>query len=227
MPWEQRELLFDRGQIHICWLCGLPYVRKINGSKPAIELCAVPVMRHERYRNSPVYFSDVVVHRESRFETFEDLRGASWAYNERRSHSGYNFVRHHLSQLGEKGGFFGRVVESGSHQASLRMIVGRQIDASAVDSTVLEAEFRRSPALESTIRIVKTIGPSPMPPWVAHKSVPDELRAAIAQVLVEMYVDPDGRRILDLWGISHFVTAEHSSYRPIREMALAAEGVEL
>lgn len=24
MPWEQREILFDRGQIHVCWLCGLP-----------------------------------------------------------------------------------------------------------------------------------------------------------------------------------------------------------
>ena len=227
MPWEQRELLFDKGQIHVCWICGLPYLWKLDAGQPAIDLCAVPVMRHERYQNSPVYFSDVVVRRESRFQTFEELRGAKWAYNERRSHSGYNVVRHHLSQMCEKEGYFGRVIESGSHQASLKMVLDGEIDASAIDSTVLEAELRRIPALESEIRIIKTIGPSPMPPWVVHKSVPAELRVAIAKVLLEMHSNPCGLGILGQWGISHFAAAEHSSYRSIGEMARGAEGVKL
>lgn len=227
VPWKQREFLFDSGQIHVCWICGLPYVWKINAGEPAIELCAVPVMRHERYGNSPVYFSDVVVHRDSRFKSFEDLRGASWVYNERRSHSGYNVVRHYLSQRGEKTGYFGKVIESGAHQASLKMVIDREIDASAIDSTVLEAEMRRMPALETRIRIVRTIGPSPMPPWVVHKSVPVELRGAIAQVLLDMHGDPDGTGILEQWGISHFVAAEHSSYQSIQEMAGEARDVTL
>jgi phosphonate transport system substrate-binding protein len=141
MPWEQREYLFDIGEIQVCWICGLPYVWKVDAGQPAIELCAVPVMLRERYGNAPVYFSDVAVHRDSHFETFDDLRGTSWSYNERRSHSGYNVVRHLLAQIGETGGYFGRVIESGSHQASLRMILDRKIDASAIDSTVLETEF--------------------------------------------------------------------------------------
>ena len=227
LPWEQRERLFDSGHIHLCWLCGLPYVWKMDTHDPAIELCAVPVMRHERYSSQPVYFSDVVVNRDSLFETFEDLRGASWAYNERRSHSGYNVVRHHLSQLGENTGYFGRVIESGAHQSSLRMILNREIDASAIDSTVLEAEMRREPALHTKIRIIDTIGPSPMPPWVVHKNVPAELRGAIARILLGMHEESDGLGILHQWGISHFATASHSSYRTIREMAEQAEGVAL
>jgi phosphonate transport system substrate-binding protein len=227
MPWEQREYLFDIGEIQVCWICGLPYVWKVDAGQPAIELCAVPVMLRERYGNAPVYFSDVAVHRDSHFETFDDLRGTSWSYNERRSHSGYNVVRHLLAQIGETGGYFGRVIESGSHQASLRMILDRKIDASAIDSTVLEAEFRRDSAIESKIRIVKTLGPSPMPPWVVHKNVSDELRSAISKTLLEMHADPNGRCILDGWGISHFTTAEHSDYRPIQDMALNAEGVLL
>jgi ABC-type phosphate/phosphonate transport system substrate-binding protein len=136
-------------------------------------------------------------------------------------------VRHHLSQLGEKTGYFGRVIESGAHQASLKMVLDREIDASAIDSTVLEAELRRIPALETEIRIVKTIGPSPMPPWVVHKSVPAELRGAIANVLLEMHGDPDGHGILEQWGVSHFTAAEHSSYQSIQAMARGAEDVKL
>jgi hypothetical protein len=27
IPWQERERLFDTGEIHILWLCGLPYVQ--------------------------------------------------------------------------------------------------------------------------------------------------------------------------------------------------------
>ncbi|MDB5808687.1 MAG: hypothetical protein JWN94_809 [Betaproteobacteria bacterium] len=227
ISWEEREALFDSGDIHVCWICGLPYVWKSDADCPAIQLIAAPVMRHERYCNSPIYFSDVVVHRDSDIASFADLRGASWTYNERRSHSGYNVVRHHLSMLGETAGYFGKVIESGAHQASLKLIVDRQIDASAIDSTVLEAELRRAPELASEIRIIETLGPSPMPPWVVLKSVPAQLRSAINQALLGMHNDSSGREILDTWGISHFTTVEDAHYDSIRQMASEAQSVRL
>ena len=94
ISWEEREKLLDLGHIHVCWICGLPYAWKADAQDAAIELAAVPVMRGERYGGRPVYFSDVVVHRDSAIASFADLRGASWAYNEPRSHSGHNVVRH-------------------------------------------------------------------------------------------------------------------------------------
>ncbi len=67
----------------------------------AIDLLAAPVMAAERYQGQPVYYSDIVVHHASRFQTFADLRNATWAYNEPHSHSGYHVVRFHLAQTGE------------------------------------------------------------------------------------------------------------------------------
>src|ERR1700687_1923367 len=226
MPWPAREALLDQGRIQLCWICGLPYVWKADAGE-AVELCAVPVMRHKRYANEAVYFSDVVVRRDSRFESFADLRGASWAYNEPRSHSGHNVVRHHLSRIGETAGYFGDIIESGAHQTSLEMIVDGKVDASAIDSTVLEAELRRLPALDSEIRIVETLGPSPMPPWVVHKSVPLELRAALRRVLLEMHEDVQANAILEEWGISHFAPAVDALYDPIRKMSAEERHVTL
>jgi ABC-type phosphate/phosphonate transport system substrate-binding protein len=89
IPWQERERLFDQGAIQVLWLCGLPYVRKAQLNDFAIELLAVPIPLGSRYRAEPIYFSDVVVKRDSRFRVFHDLRGSSWAYNEPFSHSGF------------------------------------------------------------------------------------------------------------------------------------------
>jgi phosphonate transport system substrate-binding protein len=225
--WQECEALLDRGTIHLCWICGLPYAWKMAMREPALEMCAVPVMREERYQKQPVYFSDIVVHRRSRFQSFAELRGAAWAYNEPRSHSGYNVVRHHLAALGEEHGYFGSVVESGAHQRSLAMIVNGEIDASAIDSTVLEAELRRTPALNDEIRIVETLGPSPMPPWVMHRGLAPELKDAIVGALLGMHADPDGSRVLAGWGISHFVRPDRHAYGSLIMMERKAAGVSL
>jgi phosphonate transport system substrate-binding protein len=227
VPWRECEELLDRGKVDLCWICGLPYAWKAATDHPNIELCVVPVMQDERYQKRPVYFSDVVVHRKSGFQSFADLRGAAWAYNEPRSHSGFNVVRHHLATLGERAGYFGSAIESGAHQVSLGMILNREIDASAIDSTVLEAELRRSPRLKDEIRIVETLGPSPMPPWVISKHLDRKLKDAVTDTLLNMHAKPRGSRILGNWGISHFVAPTPGAYEPILSMERAASGVRL
>jgi phosphonate transport system substrate-binding protein len=34
IPWQERERLLDAGQIHVGWICGLPYVRKADQDRP-------------------------------------------------------------------------------------------------------------------------------------------------------------------------------------------------
>lgn len=227
MPWQERERELDAGRIHVCWICGLPYVWKADAADPVVEACVAPVMALGRYAGAAVYFSDIVVRRDSRYRSFTDLRGAAWGYNEPNSHSGFNVVRHHLATLGETRGYFGRAVESGAHQRSLEMITNKHIDAAAVDSTVLEAEIGRMPGLLKQIRVVDTLGPSPMPPWVVHRSLAPRLRADIRNMLLAMHRHPAGAGILAQWGISRFAAVNDAAYNPIRGMARQADGVRL
>src|SRR5262249_51062750 len=91
----------------VCFVCGLPYVRLMRRPEPPVELLAAPVLQGERYAGRPIYFSDVIVNRDSRFRTFADLRGCSWSYNEPSSHSGYGVTCFRLVQLRETNGYFG------------------------------------------------------------------------------------------------------------------------
>ena len=227
IPWQERERLFDEGDIQILWLCGLPYVQKADLRESAPELLAVPVPAGPRYCGKPVYFSDVIVREESPFRSFEELRGAVWAYNEPRSHSGYNVVRAYLSGLGEIRGFFGEVVESGAHALSLRMILASQVDGAAIDSTVLEWAIAKRPEVSEQIRVIATLGPSPIPPWVISRRVSVNLRSALRALLLSMQSDPRGRGILAQANLDRFVEAQDHDYDPIRIMARKAEQVSL
>ena len=227
IPWPERERRLDAGLIHMCWICGLPYVWKADAGESVVETCVAPVMAAARYAGAPVYYSDIVVRRDSRYRSFADLRGTSLAYNEPNSHSGFNILRHHLATLGETGGYFSRAVESGAHQKSLHMIVNAEIDASVVDSTVLEAELAHAPRLHDEIRVIGTLGPSPMPPWVMLKTLAPELRAGLRDALLAMHSDAAGAQILAQWGISRFAAVGDAAYDPIRTMAKRAHGIAL
>ncbi|MFN8449343.1 MAG: M1 family aminopeptidase [Anaerolineae bacterium] len=124
-------------------ICGFYVLRtRPRAAESPIEALAASVLKGERFQNRPIYFSDVIVHRDSRFQSFADLRGCSWAYNEPESQSGYGITRYHLAKLGATSGYFGRVVASGFHQRSIRMVSRREVDASAIDAQVLAVELR-------------------------------------------------------------------------------------
>jgi phosphonate transport system substrate-binding protein len=91
----------------------------------------------KRYGGRPVYFSDVVVRSDSSVQSFADLRGAAWAYNELTSQSGYNITRYTLAIRGETGAYFSRVVLAGSHQRSLVLVLDGSVDAAPEGSALL------------------------------------------------------------------------------------------
>jgi phosphonate transport system substrate-binding protein len=225
-PWQERERLFDAGLIDICWLCGWPYVLKAD-RRADIELLGAPLPAGERYRDRPIYFSDIVVRRDSPFHSFADLHRTRWAYNEPLSHSGYNLVRWHLASLGMPRGFFGSVIESGAHNRSLRMVLDGSVDGAAIDSMVLEWELERRPELAEEIRVVGTLGPSPVPPWAISKKMPAGMRVAIRAELLAMHESEEGKAILARGRLTRFAPASDGDYDAIREMADLAVDVSL
>jgi phosphonate transport system substrate-binding protein len=218
---------FERGEIDAGFICGWPYVEltrcRGDDQEPALELLAAPVLQGAHYGNRPVYFSDVIVHRDSVHQTFLDLRGCSWAFNDRDSQSGYNITRYTLVCLGETRGFFGRVVEAGFHQEAIRMVVSGEVDAAAIDSQVLAVELRDHPKLQNRVRIIDTLGPSTIQPVVVAQRLPRAVKEALRVAFHTMGDDPSIRATLDAGFIARFVPISDATYDDIRAMVAAAE----
>jgi phosphonate transport system substrate-binding protein len=102
-----------------------------------------------------------------------------------------------------------------------------QVDASAIDTTVLDWVLFKQPEVEARIRVIATIGPSPIPPWVVSTRLPEQVRSALRRTLFNMHEDTEGRSILTGGRIMRFIAARDNDYDPIRRMADVAATVSL
>ena len=211
------------GRAEVGFLCGLAYVEMSRWAWPPVEPLAAPVLRGERYGGRPVYFSDVMVRRDSPWRTFADLRGRSWAYNEPHSHSGYGLPRYHLVRLGETGGYFGRVIGAGWHECAIQFVADGVVDAFAIDSHVLSVAVRDDPGLARRLRVLATLGPSTIQPVVAARGLPAPLKAAVRAALLAMGQDAPAREQLGRGLIERFVAVADGDYDDIRAMLAACE----
>jgi ABC-type phosphate/phosphonate transport system substrate-binding protein len=211
------------GSVDVAFLCGLPYVRLCAERPGMLRPLAAPILDEARYQDRPVYFSDVIVGRDSPFRSFDSLRGHSWAYNEAGSFSGCLLVRHHLLRMGETESFFGRVSFSGRHQESIRMVTDGEVDAAAIDSHVLGVERLRNPELSGQLRVIVSFGPSTIPLVVATASIPATLQRTLSGALCELGGDPDSRTLLASGLIRRFTPIDDRAYDDIRQKMAAVD----
>jgi len=197
------------GDVDLAFLCGLPYVRLAEQLDPL----AAPVVAGDRYGGRPVYFSDVIVRSESPFRTFNDLRGASWSFNDPDSHSGYLATLARLLELGETDAFFGRVIDAGWHQVSIELVASGRVDASAVDSHVLAVELRDRPDLANRLRVIESFSPSPIQPLVARRSLDAGMRQQLRDTLAGLAGDGLGQGLVE-----RLTPITDDWYDPIRAM---------
>jgi phosphonate transport system substrate-binding protein len=213
---------FERGEADLGVLCGLPYVWLAARHRPPVEPLAAPVLAGDRYAGRPVYYSDVVVRRDSPITRIGELRGCSWAYNEPASHSGHTVTLYSLVRMGARPAFFARVVEAGFHQRAVRLVAAGAVDAAAIDSQVLAIELRDHPDLDG-LRVIGSFGPSTIQPVVAASRLPEQLKDEVRELLVELADDPTARPVLDHGFIDHFAPVDDAAYDDIRAMLAVIE----
>lgn len=215
--------MLETGKVECGFICGYPYVQLHDREAPAAELLVAPVMKAPRYEGKPKYFSDLIVKKDSPVKSLQDLKGRTYVYNDELSNSGYNMPRYRMLQLGLTSGFFGKVLRSGSHEESIRMVATGEADASYVDSLVVDYDREKHLGYADQVRVVESVGPAGICPMVASSAMPAEMRKKFQDQLSRMHEDPEGRKILDEALIDRFVVVDDSNYDDIRSMKVAAE----
>jgi phosphonate transport system substrate-binding protein len=210
-------------EVDVAFVCGLPYVELARGGEAPVEPLAAPILCGKRFGGRAIYFSDVIVNRASRLQSFSELRGCSWAYNEPHSQSGYGITRYHLVCRGETNGYFGRVVEAGWHEEALRLVACAAVDAAAIDCHVLAVAQRAQPELAARVQVIDTLGPSTIQPVVASRRLPQRLRTDLRAFLLNLANDPVARPHLDRALVQGFEAVNDASYDDIRAMLAAVE----
>ena len=232
--YSETDKLLERGIIHVGFVCGLPYVHSVAQQK--YDLLAIPVSATRTgdvpdatsgYEKTPgKYYSYTIVHKDSKIRNWGDLKGKRYAFNDINSNSGYNMPRYKLVQLGAKNwtDWFSKVIVSGSHDESIRLVANGVVDASSVDSLVLDYDRANGNPDAAKVRIIEQLFPggAGAPPVVVARHVKPEVREAVQKALINMHRDPVGQKILAKALLARFDPPDDRNYDDIRRMDKAA-----
>lgn len=204
--------MFLDGQLDLAFVCSGPFAA--GRERFGFEALATPIVRGE-----PFYQAYLIVHRESRLSSIEDLKGKVFAFTDPDSNTGAMVPRYWLARMGEQPeSFFSKIVYTHSHDNSIMAVARKLVDGASVDGHVWEYFNTRSPAhTEQTAVIAKSMAFG-SPPVVGAKQLAAELKAKIRDTLLLMHMDEQGRRILDGLLIDRFAEPDPAWYLPVEAL---------
>lgn len=214
--------LIRLSDIDVAFVCGRPYVD--GHDKFELELLVAPQMYGET-----VYYSYIIVPKDSPAENLEDLRGKSFAFTDLLSNSGKLVPTYILAKRGETpDSCFQKYIYSYAHDKSIKAVAHGIVDGAAVDYLIWEYINHVDPVITSKTKVIEKSRPHGIPPVVVRPDLNPELKERIRQILLNAHKDEKGREILKGMMIDKFIFVYDNAYDSIREMKvwIAKQGGE-
>ncbi len=213
--------LLESGGIDFAWICGYPFVQ---AREPEfLDLMVVPV-----YRGEPLYHSYIVVHHDSPYQNFSDLKGEIFAFSDPDSNSGFLYPLSLLAEKSEKPEtFFRQTFFTFNHAETIQAVAEQVANGGAVDSYIWDylAIFR--PDITKKTRIIDKSPVFGFPPIVSRLELDPPTVRLMQETLKNMKNDIDGKILLERLKLDGFGEFPDSLFNDIRAMANSTQGTGL
>ncbi len=210
--YQEVNKLIKEEQLDAAFVCGGPYVD--GHDEFGMELLVAP----QAYGKT-VYYSYIIVAKNSPLKSFSDLRGKTFAFADPLSNSGKLVPDYMLAKMGETPDrFFKRYVYTYAHDKSIKAVALGIVDGAAVDSLIWEYADRMNPEFTNRTRIIQKSPPYGIPPVVVRKGMDASLKKRLRDSFLNAHQDEEGRAILSKMMIDRFVVIDDKAYDTIREM---------
>ena len=162
------------------------------------------------------YKSVIIARKDSGIAKTADLKGRTFAFVDPTSASGHLFPKSGLLQAGhDPEAFFSRVIFSGSHDASIRAVDNKKVDAESVADRILASAIAKGQVKQDELEIVWSSSPIPESPMVWRKDLDPALKAKIAKALANVKDLPWG----DQGVLNGFQPTNDAAYNVVRDTA--------
>ncbi len=214
---EVNDLVRDN-ELDLAFVCSGAYID--GHDQFGMELLVAPVAYGEA-----VYYSYIIVPKNSKIKTIEDLRGKRFAFTDPMSNTGKLSPTYMLAQMGESiDSYFSEHIFTYSHDRSIEMVAHALVDAAAIDGLIWEYLNSTDPALTSQTRIIKKSEPYGIPPIVVPSSLGKDMKEKLKNLFLDIHADEKGREILKKLQIDKFVVLDDQQYDSIRKMRPKGSG---
>ncbi len=210
--WRDPGLLFGQ-------TCGYPYMK---GLREAVVLIATPEYAFPGCEGAS-HRSFIVCREGDLRRGLEAFRGGLAAVNSFDSDSGMNLFRAAIVPFARGAPFFGAVVATGSHEASLEAVAEGRADLAAIDCVTFGLMLRIRPGHVRRVSIVAQSPPSAGRPFVASAGLPVATIAAVREALFATLADPALAGARATLGLKGARLATPADYERVLEIEREAE----
>jgi hypothetical protein len=201
--------LWQRPDKAAVFMCGLPFSR----SDPRPELIAAPVPSPPDFRGLPQYWSEMVVRKESAFQTIEDTFGGRIALTVPDSQSGCLAALYYLMSAADRFPLYGEVTAPRiTPIGAMSAVIDGAADVAPIDSYAFCLLQKYRSDLTSQLRVIARTARAPIPPLVASTPGFDALQAAFLEAHRIAAIVPLMEGLL----LERFVRPHPASYDALR-----------
>ncbi|MEP3639092.1 MAG: PhnD/SsuA/transferrin family substrate-binding protein [Paracoccaceae bacterium] len=170
--WQSPDLLFAQ-------TCSMPFRTRLAGK---VTLIGTP--DYALPGCPPGYYRSVLITRLNGPLNLRDLAGASMAYNESLSQSGWAAPLLYLAEQGLKPG---KMIETGAHAQSACAVANAQADFAAIDALTWLMLRQSDPGLTARLKVIDETPPTPALPYItANHRDAGPIAKATAQAIKEL-----------------------------------------
>ena len=197
--YQEAMKLIEEGKADIGFICAGSYT--VLREKTPVEIIAAP----EMYGRAQ-YRSYIIVPRDSSIDSFEELRGKSFAFTDPLSLSGTFYPSQRALELGDPPDkFWSKLYYTRSADKSISAVAYGLVDGAAVDGLIWDNLSETNPEIIIRTRVIERSPWFGIPPIVARSGLDSALIEKIREALVSANSDPQGANILKNMRIDRFV----------------------
>lgn len=210
--YEQVNQLLKNSLVDLAFICSGGYVYGMLDS--AFSLLVIPERNSLRK-----YQSYIIVHKELRANSIEDLRGKRFAFTDQLSTAGKLYPQKKLKDLNEiPCDFFSSNIFTYAHDNSIQLVAKKMVDGAAVNSLVFEYISAKYPDRVKNIKIIDRSPWFAMPPVVVSNGLPEEMKKKLKRIFLNIHEDKGSKEVLEKLMIDRFVEGNDTIFNNIRLM---------
>lgn len=161
-----------------------PFSYVLASSVANVEAFSVAVTKKT---GQSAYKSVILARKDSGLRSVAELKGRNFAFVDPSSASGHLFPKAGLQQTGlDPDSYFGRVLFSGSHDASILAVANKKVDAAAVADRIFASAVAKGTVRQDDFVVLWSSKPIPESPMVWRKDLDPALKDKLAKALANL-----------------------------------------
>ncbi|MBX9769487.1 MAG: phosphate/phosphite/phosphonate ABC transporter substrate-binding protein [Bdellovibrionales bacterium] len=175
----------------------------------------------------PYYYSAIMVLRDSKIKTLQDLKGKRFAFVDEKSASGFLYPSVRLKHLKlDPKTFFSSLKFTGNHAESVKLLLNKEVDGVAVfandEKGTTSAVLSYAPERNNSVKALWVSDPIPNDPFCVRQDFHDQYPRFVFKMM-DALLDLNEENMKDqemqkLFGFKKLDTATSRQYQPVRDM---------